>query len=150
MNKKGFMMAELVVVASIIVISLSTLYISYNRLITSYRRVINYYDVGLLYKLGYQYQRLAANSLLESTLEQSESDKYVDLSEKLILETGEVVYLVYQTSNLEELKNEVEHETFKEYITYLQDAVEINEEHFLVGEKCNGDNKCLYSYMEVK
>ena len=42
LNKKGFMMAEVVVVSSVILIILTTLYISYNKIISLYETRLDY------------------------------------------------------------------------------------------------------------
>ena len=51
LNKKGFMMAEVIVVSSIVLITLTSLYISYNKIYSTYKKRINYYDVSIIYDL---------------------------------------------------------------------------------------------------
>lgn len=149
MNKKGFMMAELVVVSSIIVISLTALYLSYNKLITSYRQIVNYYDVGFLYKLGYYNHVLFNEEMLDTVLNEVESSGYINLNDKITLETDENIYIAKNKSAIVNLKNQVENQTFKEYITYLLDAKKLDSENYIIGEQCQSNNKCIYAYMEV-
>ena len=52
MNKKGFIMAEVVVVSTMILIALATFYVSYGKMIALYNTRLNYYDPGLLYELA--------------------------------------------------------------------------------------------------
>ena len=66
MNNKGFMMAEVVVVSSIVLVFLAGLYASYNKIYTSYRNLINYYDITTLYKLGY-YRDTLINNINDSS-----------------------------------------------------------------------------------
>ncbi|MCI6847349.1 MAG: hypothetical protein MR835_00630, partial [Erysipelotrichaceae bacterium] len=51
LNKKGFMMAEVIVVSSIVLITLTSLYMSYNKIYSTYKKRINYYDVSIIYDL---------------------------------------------------------------------------------------------------
>ncbi len=53
LNKKGFMMAEVVVVSSVVLIILTTLYISYNKIFSLYETRLSYEDSNLLYALSY-------------------------------------------------------------------------------------------------
>ena len=53
MNKKGFMMAEVIVVSAVIVVTLVGLYASYNKIFSLYNQRLNYYDVATLYELAY-------------------------------------------------------------------------------------------------
>jgi len=151
MNKKGFMMAELVVVCSIIVISLTGLYMSYNKLITSYRQIVNYYDVAFIYKLAYYNLVLYDDEILDTTLSEVETVGYVKLDDKKIpLETNEKIYMVKDKQAIQNLKNIVENQTFKEYITYLVDAKELDSKYYIIGEQCQAEKKkCKYAYMEV-
>ena len=53
LNKKGFMMAEVIVVSSVVLIILTTLYISYNKIFSLYENRLDYEDSGLIYMLAY-------------------------------------------------------------------------------------------------
>jgi len=150
MNRKGFMMAELVVVSAIIVISLTALYASYNKIITSYRQIVNYYDVGLKYKLNYYYQTLFNNELLDTAIVEVDTEKYLDLSNKITLEENENIYLLKELASLEVLRDTDINETFKDYLTYLDGSIKVSIMYYVVGEQCNIDNKkCKYAYLEV-
>lgn len=162
MNRKGFMMAELVVVSSIIVISLTGLYISYNKIITSYRQVINYYEIGLYYKLGYYNMKLYKNGFKEKTLAETlnsiAAGKYLDITEEIAeQETGkkEYIYIVRNNAGVKALKDAVENQTYKEYLDYLLNSKNIGNGYFIIGEQClsnkkkSDKTKCKYAYTEV-
>lgn len=53
LNKKGFMMAEVIVVSSVVLIVLTTLYISYNKIFSLYETRLKYEDSNLLYALSF-------------------------------------------------------------------------------------------------
>jgi len=143
-------MAELVVVSSIIIITLTSLYVSYNKIITSYKQVINYYDVGFVYKLGYYYKTLHKNNLLDGVISTTNENDYTNLKNKLNIETNEAIYLVKDINSLNKVSNTNINQTFKEYIKYVQDSVEIEDNYFLIGETCQNNKKnCKYGYLEV-
>jgi len=56
MNKKGFMMAELIVVSAVIIGTMTAFFVSYSKIIARYNKIINYYDVGTIYRLGRYYE----------------------------------------------------------------------------------------------
>lgn len=134
MNNKGFMMAEVIVVASIIMIALVGLYTSYNKIFSIYNQRVDYYDVATLYELSYIREGI---------------DYYYYNSKDIILnEQYRKVYLV----NINDLSNlTVEHETFKEYLEFISDSVTFESEEILVMERCiNSDiNNCKYAYLEA-
>ena len=152
MNRRGFMMAELVVVSSIIVITLTGLYISYNKIISSYRHVINYYDIGLYYKLGYYNMKLYKAGTLTTTLNSIAAGKYLDVNTIVEAETNtkEKIYIVRNKSGITALKNKVNHQTYKEYLEYLLSSKDIVNGYYIIGERCRADEtKCTYAYAEV-
>lgn len=64
MGRKGFMMAELIVVSAIVLVTLVGLYTSYTKLFSAYKTRISYYDVTTLYRLGYYRDFLIQNGKL--------------------------------------------------------------------------------------
>ena len=141
MNNKGFMMAEVIVVSSIVLVTLVGLYTSYSKIFTLYNQRINYYDVAMLYELAYIRENKLDSLTLNSTNE-------VD---------GDVVYYVNKDKVKDgTISKTVLNETFKEYLDYLSgnldfDNMKINgkDVDMLIMEKCNGDNNCKYAYLEV-
>jgi hypothetical protein len=80
LNKKGFMMAEVVVVSSVVLIILTTLFISYNKIFSLYESRLSYEDTNLLYALAYYRDYLITNNQLELQKSEMESSgKYYDL-----------------------------------------------------------------------
>ena len=92
MNNKGFMMAEVIVVSSIILITLTALYTSYNKIIAVYNQRIDYYDIKTLYELAY----------IKDT--QSLSD--YSLNEQIYYIEGQKQVYYTNKNNIPSLKNE--------------------------------------------
>ena len=140
MNNKGFMMAEVVVVSSIIIVTLVALYVSYNKIIAVYNQRVDYYDIATLYELG-NYEK---NSLPAST----SSSPVLDNSD------GILIYYV----NKDVIKNNslsVTNQTFKDYLEYLSTSLDFKKieddgvSNLLIMEKCINVDNCKYAYLEV-
>ena len=135
MNRKGFMMAEVVVVSSIVLVTLVSFYVSYNKIITLYNQRIDYYDVSTLYELAGVRDNV------------SDYSDYNSMS-SIINDEYEKVYYVKNT----DLGNmDVSNQTFKDYLEYINDSVTFETDYILVMEKCaTGDiDDCKYAYLEV-
>lgn len=135
MNRKGFMMAEVVVVSSIVLITLVSFYVSYNKIISEYNKRIDYYDVTTLYDLAYVRKNI------------SDISKY-DSMELLVDGDDKKVYYL-NTAHLKSL--EVANQTFKDYLNYLDGSVTFKSKDILVMERCSNNdiNNCKYAYLEA-
>ena len=164
LDKKGFMMAEVVVVSAIVLIFLASLFVSYNELYSKYKTRVKYYDSATLYQLGYYRDTLVENKTLGTALENAKTNKLVSVfnseseSESLFQlsdrdETKDRAYLIY--NNKENIKgNELDgissvNVTFKDYLNYLASSVRLDSEYVMVMEKCSTDDDCKYAYLEV-
>ena len=139
LNKKGFMMAEVIVVSSIVLITLTSLYISYNKIYSTYKKRINYYDVSIIYDLDQIRRNTAIDEPTNNTKIDSESNTTVyaiPLTGNKITDTN---------TNLSQ-----ENTTFNEYLKYLKNSITVNNcNYILVMEKCDEANKgCKYGYLE--
>lgn len=139
MNNKGFMMAEVVVVASIVLVAMAGLYASYNKIFSIYNQRINYYDVSTLYELS-NYRKYDLSGDVSSVPK-------VNLG-------GKIIYYV----SIDTVKNntlDVTNQTFKDYLTYLSanlDFDKLDEDgisKLLLMEKCIDIDDCKYAYLEV-
>lgn len=169
MNRKGFMMAELVVVSSIVLITLVGLYTSYNKIYSIYKTRIRYYDVVTLYRLGYYRDILKVNNILYDVVDSS-NNGIVEVynssnNDSSIFSLPEIerpsgvedrVYMInnaggsidremFATMNL--------HTTFLDYIDFLENSIDNFAEfsYMLIMERCipGDENDCSYAYLEV-
>lgn len=175
LNKKGFMMAELIVVSSIILVTLVSLYTSYNKIYSIYNGRIGYYDVATLYRLSYYRDVLNKYDLMDDAKDKALNNKIVtvynnkafnglflslpgDVDLKNVEDT---VFLVYNNKNNidSSIFNDVSgvKPTFKDYVDYLKDSIDFSSfEYMLIMERCNLDasgneniDSCNYSYLEI-
>ena len=154
MNNKGFMMVELVVVSSIVVVALTALYISFNKIMISYDEIIDYNDVGTTYRLGYYYKLLEADGKIEKVditnllINNSSDDKDETINGVVY---KDIVYIA-NVNKLNELKKEDINQTFKDYVSYVFDNVFKETEQILIMESCQTKNNvetCKYAYMDA-
>ena len=137
LNKKGFMMAEVIVVSSIVLITLTSLYISYNKIYSTYKKRINYYDVSIIYDLD----QIRRNVVIDAPTNNTKIDS----------EANTTVYAIPLTGNkITDTDLSQENTTFNEYLEYLKNSITVNNcSYILVMEKCDEDKKeCKYGYLE--
>ena len=176
-NNRGFMMAEVVVVSSIVLIVLGTLFISYNKLLSTYKTRVTYYDTVTLYRLRFYRDVLIENDILTK----AQGDLKTGSSKvKLIYDVNnnnsgmlslrdeervgfeeDKVFLIYNNKtniNSQTLKDCAIHETFKDYLNFVSTAVNLTKTNYvMVMERCNAkssdsnikQNDCRYAYLEV-
>ena len=156
LNRKGFMMAEVVVVSAVVLITLTTLYISYNNIYSSYKTRLTYNDVTTLYRLAY-YRKCFIdenNSLSENTI-----NVYNSIDNHYYLCTDdkckENIYIVYNKKNKELNSNSLNsfsiNQTYKDYVDYLSDSVDLSEyDYVMLMEYCDKNNEnCKYAYLKL-
>ena len=143
LNKKGFMMAEVIVVSSIVLITLTSLYISYNKIYSTYKKRINYYDVSIIYDLD----QIRRNTAIDEPTNNTKIDS----------ESNTTVYAIPLTGNkITDTDLSQENTTFNEYLEYLKNSITVdNCDYIWVMEKCDEDKdkdkeECKYGYLESK
>lgn len=166
-DNKGFMMAEVVVVSSIVLIFLTTIFTSYNKLYAAYVNRINYYDVVTLYRLGYYRDILIENDKINSLLTNNTVEIYNSgsINNLFNLPSSEIpqnqedrVFLINNKKNKlsgNELDSFDIKPTFSDYMSYLSTSATIKSNYVMIMERCekNGDtiniNDCKYAYLEI-
>ena len=146
MNRKGFMMAELVVVSAVIIGIMTTFFVSYNKIIARYNKIIYYYDVGTVYRLGNYYKQYKTNFKTATTAKED-----ISYSEKI----NSVTYndkIYYGTCN--QMKNyQTTDELVKDYINFFKGLENISEDkNCVILKSCQVKSdveRCKFSYMEV-
>ena len=170
MNRKGFMMAELVVVSSVIIITLVGLYSSYNKIYSMYNTRMNYYDVVTLYRLGYYRDILEENNVLDAAINQSKTgvlniyesigpSGIFSLPENERVQNGDVdkVYLINNRGysiNKTQFQVLGVKPTFLDYIDYFNNSIDYGKFNYvLLMESCasssTNESDCKYAYLEV-
>lgn len=168
LNKKGFMMAELVVVSAIILVTLVSLYTSYNKIYSIYKSRVGYYDVATLYRVGYYRDLLSEYDVMADLVNKAKSDKIVAINNgnefNNMIKTAlngaappnaeDNVFLVY--NNKKKIDSSIfggikVNATFRDYVDYLTDSIDFSDfEYMLIMERCKSKDSCNYSYLDLK
>lgn len=171
MNRKGFMMAEVVVVSAIVMVTIVGLYQSYNKLYSAYTTRLKYYDAETLYRLGYYRDTLIENDKINNILLTMDKDdtqtKIIyrnDFDNNLIeLSPEEYKYnnvlLIKNNNNTNEKyilnKETVANitnisETYRDYLNYLTTSTSYRSKYIMTIENCKENpDDCHYAYLEI-
>lgn len=162
MNRKGFMMAELIVVSAIVLVTLVGMYNSYVKLFTAYKTRLRYYDVTALYRLAYYRNFLIENDSLERAkpvdgkkirtvcdylTKEGDTFPVIDVeSERNSFGNviGDRVYMIHNNRKSIDssiFDNRTVNFTYKEYVDFLSNSVDFSKfEYMMIIERCELKN----------
>lgn len=162
LNRKGFMLAEVVVSASVVAVVLVTMYIGINRMTAAYDKRNRYYD------LDAQQVAMVVNDTIRNngsdvtfdnrgilpseqiSSNYSETKELFDLY-KNNLKYNNNVYIVKNKDGFNNIKNSNINQSFKDYIDYFVSKTSFDEEYsyFIVVELEKGSDYYYYT-LKVK
>lgn len=139
LNNKGFMMAEVIVTCSIVVITLVGLFTSYSKAYLRYKERSNYYNVDNAYACNYLKDLLIENNILYNN---TASYYYIDntINDKISVLlnnyniTSVIVVDLSQTTTIEGLITDSMSNTYKDYLKYLNNSIvyDLTQEKYLL------------------
>lgn len=159
LNKKGFMMAEVVVVSAVVLITLTTLYISYNKIYSLYKTRLTYNDVTMLYRLAYYRDCFIEENDITQVLNENTIEVNNLSQDDYLCKLGdckEKIFVVYNNKNKklnsDNLNSFSINQTYKDYVNYLSDSVDLSEnDYIMLMEHCDKDNEnCKYAYLKLE
>ena len=173
LDRKGFMMAEVVVVSVVIVTVLVTLFTGINNVSSAYEERNRYYDIDAAYFAVEANNYLLNNNteignnyineylLSESVVNISNIGLFMDDGSSYREYNGYNYYGYFTLYNSESLSymesNFILNQTFKDYLGYLDGHLDFDEDYtyMILIEKCNSDiNKyssdCYYYALKVR
>ena len=160
LNRKGFMLAEVVVSASVVAVVLVTMYIGINRMTAAYDKRNRYYD------LDAQQVAMEVNDLLKRDSEQNNftslTDNYYLLEDievnysklkDVFISLGENIntYYVKNKDGFNTMKSLNINQSFKDYLDYFISKTNFDENYsyFIVVELKKNDDYYYYT-LKVK
>lgn len=160
LNRKGFMLAEVVVSASVVAVVLVTMYIGINRMTAAYDKRNRYYD------LDAQQVAMEVNDLLKRDSEQNNftslTDNYYSLEDievnysklkDVFISLGENIntYYVKNKDGFNTMKSLNINQSFKDYLDYFISKTNFDENYsyFIVVELKKNDDYYYYT-LKVK
>ncbi len=150
LNRKGFMMAEVIIVSAIVLTFLAGIFISYNKIYSAYMKRLTYADTITLYRLGFyrDYYHDMINEQIQSNAASTLLDEITGTSYQ------EKVYLLRNgnTALADGVLGSSVNPTYTEYVKYLSGAVDLSDTTYvMLIERCKASNldDCKYAYLEV-
>lgn len=139
LNNKGFMMAEVIVTCSIVVVTLVGLFTSYSKAYLRYKERSYYYNVDNSYACNYLRDLLIENNILYNNnasyyyIDNTVNDKISVLLNNYNI-TSVIVVDLSQTTNIEGLITDSMNNTYKDYLKYLNNSIiyDLNKEKYLL------------------
>lgn len=150
-NKKGFMLAEVVIVATVITTVLVFLYVSINRMSLAYDKRDRYYNIDAMEVA------MGVNDSLDSSYDSvtyyqsiPSSNSFINFYNNSNLKYNIVSYYIKPNlTSLEWLKNSINDDYLKDYIDYLEDKFSFDDYNYLIlvklTDKNNQDNVYFYT-----
>ena len=157
-NRKGFMLAEVIIVSVIICVVLVSLFTGINRVTKAYDLRNRYYDVNALYMAEkanlYLIEDKSINTL-NSPVKVDNSNLNKVISFYNSGNTGSAVniyFTPYDKDNVAALKEKGTNQTYKDFIDYLSGHLEFKGEYtyMLISEICNSTDDCYYYGLGVE
>lgn len=167
------MMAELIVVSSIILVVMVAMFSSFNKVYSLYETRINYNDITTLYRLGYYRDVIIENNKLEDVINQSNVEVvqvynsvggvvgsvFALPEEYKLSDFADLVFFINNKKekiDVGEFEDKDLHVTFLDYIDYFNQSVKYDEfDYVMIMERCNKNGEsvdhdnCSYAYLEV-
>ena len=162
LNRKGFMLAEVVVSASVVAVVLVTMYIGINRMTAAYDKINRYYDLDAQ-QVAMEVNDTIRNNGSDVTFDNSGilpseqiSSKYSETKELFDLYENNLkynnnVYIVKNKDGFNTMKSLNINQSFKDYLDYFISKTNFDENYsyFIVVELKKNDDYYYYT-LKVK
>lgn len=160
-NRKGFMLAEVIIVSVIICVVLVSLFTGINRVTKAYDLRNRYYDVNALYMAEkanlYLIEDNSINTLISNNspvkVENTNLNNVISYYKRDNTSTLNIYFTPYDQNKVDDLgKLTGTNQTYKDFIDYLSGHLEFNGEYtyMLISEICNSTDDCYYYGLGVK
>ena len=158
-GRKGFMMAEVVVVSVVIAVVLITLFTGLNRVSSAYEKRDRYYDIDALYLAMMANDALIENGSINNLINDGTST-IIEANDdvNLLLNTYNnddvnLYFSLYEKGKIDELKDlSTTKETTKEFIDYLGTKFDFKDyyNYVIISEICKNVDDCYYYALKVR
>ena len=160
-NRKGFMLAEVIIVSVIICVVLVSLFTGINRVTKAYDLRNRYYDVNALYMAEKANLYLIEDKSINNLISINNPVKVENTNLNNVISyynsgnTGSAVniyFTPYDKDNVAALKDKGTNQTYKDFIDYLSGHLEFKGEYtyMLISEICNSTDDCYYYGLGVE
>lgn len=174
-NNKGFMLIEVIVTSTIVVTTMIALYTSFNKLYNNYRTKNSYYNQNGLYAIketinamtkayisnvninGFINKNFYSNNYGYIIKNGSRCAMNLEICSNLInlYKINNMILVEYDKTILYDIKNQVENQTFKDYIDYIISYYDIgttaeNFNYIMLAELIDENDSEQYTYANLR
>lgn len=164
-GRKGFMLAEVIIVSVVIVTVLVTLYIGLNNVASAYDTRNRYYDVDCLYAaievnnvLLKNYPAIIKTDTVIDLSQEGDINSFEEFYEENIQDSINLYLSPYNKEKIYELielePNKYTKNSFNDYINYLSGNLNFNDDYdyIIIAERLedNDINDCYYYALKLK
>ena len=161
-NRKGFMLAEVIIVSVIICVVLVSLFTGINRVTKAYDLRNRYYDVNALYMAEKANLYLIEDNSINTLISNNSPVKVENTNLNNVISfynsgntgsTLNIYFTPYDQNKVDDLgKLTGTNQTYKDFIDYLSGHLEFKGEYtyMLISEICNSTDDCYYYGLGVK
>lgn len=156
-GRKGFMMAEVVVVSVVIAVVLITLFTGLNRVSSAYEKRDRYYDIDALYLAMMANDILIKSGDINTIIKTGNSIKITNNDVNQLLNTYNnddvnLYFSLYEKGKIDKLKDLPNKKTTKEFIDYLGTKFDFNDDYnyVIISEICKNVDDCYYYALKVR
>lgn len=152
LNKKGFMLAEVVIVASVITTILVSLYISISKISQAYDKRNKYYDIDAQ-QVAIEINDSLSDQLPTDVVRELDDDD-INFKNRYNNQTKKKIKLAYfiksDTDSIDQLKKSLDDEiALKEYIDYLEDNIDFEKYNYLILVELEFDSDFYFYTLKV-
>lgn len=156
LDRKGFMLAEVVVVSVVIATVLVTLFTGLNRVSSAYSLRNRYYDLDSAYVAMEINDLLIRNNILstlktENTSKELSSDSNISSLHDFYSKTGSNIISYFTPYDKDKLANLTGKQTFNDYLSYLGESLDFDDDYdyLVIVERCESADDCYYYALKL-
>lgn len=149
LNKKGFMLAEVVVVSVVVATVLVTLFIGLNKTTSAYERRNRFNDIDALYYAMEVDKYLERENITPRDGNKINSNLDGIYNNFSYTATAQSFYVKNLDDFAETIENGSYNQTLNDYVTYLSGNIVGDYNHLIVAELCKSTDDCYYYTFKV-
>lgn len=153
LNRKGFMLAEVTVVATLAATVMMVMYASSIKIINAYKERENYYDVDTIYAAAYAYNYMIDSGLINDFIVvnyNNKIDRFTELDLLSSYNISDIRFIKSNQDDVDKLISEDINRTFKNYLNnYVKKNVSESSDKYMFIVERVVDKEYYYYSVEV-
>lgn len=153
LNRKGFMLVEVVVVSAVIATVLVTMFIAINRVSSAYRSRDSYNSIDALYLAMAENDILIEENRLDDLYSNGDSVEITDsnlINAYSNVGNIKLYFSLYNKDKVSSLSGNATFNSFIDYICNRFDYTDTRYDYLIISEICKTDDDCYYYALKLK